>query len=65
MWRPLKDLGRSWFWLTAEEQQALALLVLLLFLGAVGRWAYPRHIARPAGVPPPPATVLAEPPADE
>ena len=55
MWNHLKGLARSWFFLTVGEQQALGLLLLLLFLGAIGRWGYSRQYGStpPSSMPPP------------
>jgi hypothetical protein len=51
----LKELARSWFSLTSGEQQALGLLLLLLFLGTLGRWGYTRHYGTGRDKLPPPA----------
>lgn len=48
MWDQLKRLGRSWFFLTSGEQQAVGLLILLLLLGLWGRWGYARLHGAPA-----------------
>jgi hypothetical protein len=60
MWNHLKGLARSWFFLTAGEQQAIGLLLLLLFLGVIGRWGYTRNYGPLSDRPAPPATPLIE-----
>ena len=65
MWNHLKGVARSWFFLTTGEQQALALLLLILFLGALGRWGYTRHYGAASegpklSSPPPIETLLNE-----
>jgi hypothetical protein len=57
-----KGLARSWFFLTTGEQQALGLILLLLFLGTLGRWSYTRHNGSathyPTSAPRPPIETL-------
>lgn len=54
MWNFSKRLARSWFFLTTGEQQALGLLLLLLFLGVLGRWGYAHHAGAATVLPPHP-----------